>query len=99
MKYIEAEKLKTEITRLKGQLIRGACASQTEMETNCKDEAYNEVLAIITSLQQEQLEVDLEKELENFARQYPMEDSGSYRNLMTLARHFYKLGLNARKEE
>ena len=43
--------------------------------------------------------VDLEKELENFARQYPMEHSGSYRNLMTLARHFFELGKNSRKEE
>ena len=56
MKYIDAEKLIAEITRLKGQLIRGACASQIVMETNCKDEAYDEVLAFITSLQQEQPE-------------------------------------------
>lgn len=53
-KYINAEKLKAEIERLKGQLIRGACASQIEMETNCKDEAYNEVLTLLDSIQQEQ---------------------------------------------
>lgn len=53
-KYIDAEKLTAEIERLKGQLIYGACAAQIEMETNCKDEAYNEVLSFITSLQQEQ---------------------------------------------
>ena len=62
MKYIDAEKLKTKIIRLKGQLIRGACASQIEMETNCKDEAYNEVLAFITSLQQEQPEAAEDRE-------------------------------------
>lgn len=54
MKYIPAEKLIAEIERLKELLTRGACAAQTEMETNCKDEAYNEVLSFITYLQQEQ---------------------------------------------
>ncbi len=53
MKYIPSDKLIAEIERLKGLLIRGACAAQIEMETNCKDEAYNEVLSFITSLQQE----------------------------------------------
>ena len=54
MKYIDADKLIAEIERLKGLLIRGACAAQVEIETNCKDEAYNEVLSFITYLQQEQ---------------------------------------------
>ena len=54
MKYIDAEKLKAEIERLKSQLIQGACAAQIQMETNCKEEAYNEMLAIVDSLQQEQ---------------------------------------------
>ena len=47
------EKIRKEIERLKGQLIRGACAAQIEMETNCKDEAYNEVLAFIDTLSEE----------------------------------------------
>lgn len=94
-KYIDADRLKAEIEK--------------QMDENCKlgekAECFNhralednDILAIIDSLQQEQPDVNLEKELENFARQYPMEDSGSYRNLMTLARHFYELG-KARKEE
>ena len=45
------EKLKAEIERLKARLVRGACAAQIEMETNCKEEAYNEVLAILDSLE------------------------------------------------
>ena len=56
------KKIKAEIERLKGQLIRGACAAQIEMETNCKDEAYNEVLAFIDSLPEEKPSEDLEKE-------------------------------------
>ena len=55
-KYIPAEKLIAEIERLKGLLTHGACAAQIEMETNCKDEAYNEVLSFIAYLQQEQPE-------------------------------------------
>lgn len=31
---------------------------------------------------------NLEEELENYAKLYPFEDAGSYRNLITLARHF-----------
>lgn len=56
-KYIPAEKLIAEIKRLKGLLIRGACAAQMAMETNCKDEAYNEVLSFVTTLQQEQPDI------------------------------------------
>lgn len=44
------EQICAEIDRLKSQLIRGACAAQIEMETNCKDEAYNEVLAFLDTL-------------------------------------------------
>lgn len=51
--YIDADKLKAEIERLKGQLIRGACAAQIEMETNCKEEAYDEVLSFLSTLESE----------------------------------------------
>lgn len=45
--------IKAEVARLKSHLIKGACASQIAMETRCKEEAYNEVLAILYSLQEE----------------------------------------------
>ena len=47
----DKEKIRNEVEKLKAQLIRGACASQIAMETRCKEEAYNEVLAILDSLQ------------------------------------------------
>lgn len=47
MKLIDKDRITAEIERLKGQLVRGACASQVSMETNCKVEAYNEVLSIL----------------------------------------------------
>lgn len=43
-------------------------------------------------MMQEQPEVDLEKELEQYARNHPTDDAGSYRNLFGIARHFYELG-------
>jgi len=44
------EELRTEIEKLKSQLIRGACASQIAMETSCKEEAYNEVLNLLKEI-------------------------------------------------
>lgn len=50
---INEDKLKSKIEGLKSNLIHGACSSQIAMETRCKEEAYNEVLAIIGSMQEE----------------------------------------------
>lgn len=52
------EKLKADIERLKGQLIRGACASQIEMETNCKEEAYNEVLSFLDTIEEQPVMIE-----------------------------------------
>jgi len=49
----DKEKFRKEVEKLKSNLIHGACASQIAMETMCKEEAYNEVLAILDSLQEE----------------------------------------------
>ena len=61
MELIDKDVLAAEIERLKGLLLKGACASQISMQTNCKEEAYNEILSFINTL--EVKEVDLEKEL------------------------------------
>jgi len=47
------QKIREEVERLKSNLMYGACSSQIAMETRCKEEAYNEVLAILDSLQEE----------------------------------------------
>lgn len=44
-------------------------------------------------------EVDLEKVLSGFIGRYAHENSGEYPSAIDIARHFYELGLNARKEE
>ena len=93
MKYIDTEKLKAEIERF----------SATEYEGNTLGEdvakgALDYVLEeIIPSLQQEQPEVDLEKEIEEYCGDRnvrPVPDL-----MEQVARHFYELGLNARKEK
>lgn len=62
--------------------------------------AVNDVLQIITSLQQEQMELGLDREIIKY--KVPFTDESEYLNETTLdaiARHFYELGLNARKED
>ena len=50
---MDKEKFRKEVERLKSQLLKGACSYQIAMETRCKEEAYNDVLAILDSLQEE----------------------------------------------
>lgn len=50
---IDEDKLKSKIEGLKSNLIHGACSSQIAMETRCKEEAYNEVLTVLDSMQEE----------------------------------------------
>jgi len=49
----KVQKIRENIEKLKSQLLRGACSSQIAMETRCKEEAYNEVLAILDTIQEE----------------------------------------------
>lgn len=60
----KVQKIRKEVERLKSNLIHGACASQIAMETRCKEEAYDEVLAILDTMQEEPVSIwhDAEKE-------------------------------------
>lgn len=49
----KVQKFRKEVERLKSNLIHGACSSQVAMENRCKEEAYNEVLAILDTMQKE----------------------------------------------
>ena len=101
------ETIRAEIERLKGQLIRGACAAQIEMETNCKEEAYDEVLAILDTLEEQP--VELEEEIENYFNNWSensdtaeFDDEGykiNIRGLKNIARHFYELGRKSKGVE
>jgi len=48
----DKEKFRKEVEKLKSQLLRGACSSQIAMETRCKEEAYNDMLAILDTMQE-----------------------------------------------
>lgn len=106
MKYIPADKLIAEIERLtnqkKEQLKKFSdedyCCSVAS-HINCELGGNLQVLSIIKSLQQEQPEVDLNSALTGFMGRYAYENSGEYPSAIDIARHFYELGLNARKEE
>lgn len=96
MKYIPSDKLIAEIERLKGQLIQGACAAQIEMETNCKDEAYNEVLSFITALQQEQ--PPLPSNLDEAARECCKEEINGETRYYPAIEYYFKAGAKWQKE-
>jgi len=106
-KYIDSEKLIGKIEKLKNELkslmiklFYAANYKEWEAELN----GYNKILSIVSSLQQDQPEVDLDKELKNKKATLlddafgPMngEQSLAIRNF---ARYFYELGKTARKEE
>ncbi len=103
-KYIDAEKLIERLEEIK----------QAEYENcggvNAKTGALQEVQELITSLQQEQPEVDLWKEIDKYFSKWVQgaSDEGCFNadsqlisiyDCHRIARHFYELGLNARKEE
>lgn len=51
MKLIDKSAIVAEIEKLKGLLLKGACASQISMQANCKEEAYNEILSFLDTLE------------------------------------------------
>ena len=107
MKYIDADKLLAEIERLTNQKKEKLKRFSDEDYTcsvassiNCKLCGNEEVLSIITSLQQEQPEVDLDREIIKY--KVPFADEREYLNettLDTIARHFFELGLSAGMEK
>ena len=66
-KYIDAEKLIAEIERLKEETPIGIC-EYDKGEENGRYEVLNHLLSTITSLQQEQPELDLEKAAEQYSQ-------------------------------
>lgn len=90
MKYIDAEKLLKGIEKLK----RAEYKPGGDFNEG-RDDALEEVSSLIHSLQQEQPEVDLDKEVYKWKNKHGvvgMEDLW-----LKFARHFYELGINARK--
>lgn len=108
MKYIDAEKLIAEIERQQIKLIVLSNTEQVDMRRDCalQNGVYSYILDLIDSLQQEQPEVDLEKEIKEHVIFMPHGEFASDNEIqedMEWAkkefRHFYELGLKARKGE
>jgi len=104
MKYIDVDKFNAEIERLyNGE------APKHDQQCNFDDGYFtgiDTISQLIDSFQQEQPGVDLEKEIDEIWN--PRFNLGwDEKSLLsinrsafeTIARHFYELGLNARKEE
>lgn len=98
-KYIDAEKLIAKIDNLESF----SCISE---EQDGFYSAISRINDIIDSLQQEQPEVDLEKEIDlcwqdwiSPSNQSSVEGVLPKSEFSMYARHFYELGLNARKEK
>ena len=97
MKLIDKAAVVAEIEKLKGQLLHGSCSSQISMQTYCKEEAYDEVLSYLDTL--EVKEVVLEREVADYIEQHKRELSSGYFDIRRIARHFFVLGLNKAKGE
>lgn len=90
MKYIDAERLRKEVKGLERAAHKSAlgCAdSETRKFHEGKDFAYQHVGILIGSLQQEQPEVDLGKEIDRMSKRYP---EVSFAKLSRIAVHFAK---------
>lgn len=101
-KYIDAEKLIAEIDRL-GDVLNDPICQRDALGpdwVNGGKKMLKEIRSYIESLQQEQPEVDLVTEYDEQFDSDPVYGKLANRNAgIAIARHFYELGLNARKEE
>ena len=101
-KYIDTDLLKKEIKRLKDEYTDIAIDSQRGwVNANFVIDDLEQLLSQIDSLQKEQPEVDLEEEMDRFFEEMPVQEHENIfeDTFQMIARHFYELGLNTRKEE
>lgn len=100
-KYIDVDKLNAGIERQQRKLILLSNTEQVDVRRDCalQNGVYSYVLDLINSLQREHPEVDLEKEIEECFPESAFYTGWNYDDMIEVARHFYELGLNARKEE
>lgn len=105
MKYINVDKLLSEIERrIDSWSIRGKNSPEGQGKDTCVSRVteLSDLLSFINSLQQEQSEINLEKEIEVCWETYlkdafgmPIEGRITKYEVEEIARHFYALGINA----
>ena len=99
MKYLDTEKLTTKLTKMQFDLNAVYRHPQSDNIVRAISLEYDDILSLIDSLQREQSEVDLDREIIKY--KVPFTDESEYLNETTLdaiARHFYELGLNEKKK-
>ena len=92
-KYIDANSLRKEIEKNKN-MIDGLFTEGDDSVYDGENDAYNRVLRIIDSLQQEQPEVDLERDAVQFCFDKGLNITPY--QAKTIASHFYELGKNSK---
>lgn len=108
MKYIDADRLRAEIEKKRNEIVAEALDPDASIErvasAKYKKDALSDAISIIDSLQQEQPEVDLNKEIDSCwqgwvspSNQSSVEGVLPKSEFSMYARHFFDLGLNARK--
>lgn len=106
-KYIDAEKLKSLLDEKYKEFMKKAKTDgYTTLQYQHMADGIDIAEQLIDSLQQEQPEVDLEKEIDlcwqdwiSPSNQSSVEGVLPKSEFSMYARHFYELGLNARKEK
>lgn len=105
-KYIDAEKLRKLLANRYEEITVPVLTDEGGLESFYRRSEIHNILKIVDSLQQEQPEVDLEKEIDacwqnwiSPSNQSSVEGVLPKSEFSMYARHFYELGLNARKEE
>lgn len=101
MKYINADHLLSNIKETENEFKTGNYYLDNSEQAVGYYNALMDFEKLISSLQQEQPEVDLNAEIEKELRLHYNDDQDVYwwNYLKNSFRHFYELGLNARKEE
>ena len=90
IKYIDGEKLKRFVKSI------GLTPQKSADYNDGRDDVKMMVLDIINRLQQEQPEVDLEKEIEEYFPESAFYTGWNYDDMEEVARHFYELGKNSK---
>lgn len=102
MKYIDADKLKAELYKRIGKYDSMLHEWSMPVVKGKREEAF-ELLTLVESLQQEQPEVGWVEEIDKVWNNGLSDELAGPHNdfniCARLARHFYELGLNARKED
>ena len=97
-KYIDAEKLEESLKRRYTDITVPVITSEGGLESYFRRREIRDIIKLIDSLQQEQPEVDLEKEIADFWTATGWCQIMTLSKFKVIARYFYGLGLNVKEE-